>query len=166
MPLKGMASVKKQLGKLLAATPSHKQGKGWLLLWRFDDLVTFVREAMPSNAGLSSADATLFVCQKEAERLGIVNDPALIAALGELHDAIAALANAPSPGCAGGAKEWEQRNRAEDAVHSACGRAASIILGAWGAPPGPLGPHPPGGRPREPVEVPPEWFGEPKTAAE
>jgi hypothetical protein len=154
MPLKPrLDALRREVGKLLAGAPWQGQGAGWLAVWRFDDLVSFVEGAVPRDAPCRHAVALAFVVQKEAERLGITGEPALRAALDEHRAALERAAN-PPPGTS-----WQERELLEDALREAGVKAAGLILDAWGAPCGRLGEHPPGGRPpREGVALPPEWF--------
>jgi hypothetical protein len=155
-----LAVLRRKVEKLLAAAPKAGQGSGWLALYRLDDLVSFVAEAIPPDVAYPRDVALGYVVLKESQRLGIAADPALVTALGELHSAIEVVV-CPPVGAG-----WEERSLLEDAVRDASVKAAGLILSAWGVSPGPLGPPPPGGRPpRESLVLPP-WLALPTHPAE
>ncbi len=139
-------SLTRQIAKLRVAAPPGT-GADWLLLWRLDDTIKGVQALFPRGAPRSAG--TLLVLLHEARRLGIADRPDVKAAI----DALTAL-TVPPPAALG----WAQRVQLEDAQRAAGSTLAGLVLKAQGAPDGPMGPHPPGGRPDpQPVAA---WLAE------
>ncbi|MBA4189796.1 MAG: hypothetical protein C0467_17580 [Planctomycetaceae bacterium] len=157
MPMKPkLAALRREVAKLLAGAPRAGQGAGWVALWRLQDWTALVEESLPPDTPCRHYAATCFVLEKEAARFGIAGDPEFVAALDELREAMERAANPPD------GATWQERDALQDAMREASVKPAMLVLDAMGVPPGPLGAHPPGGRPpRESAEFPAEWFREP-----
>ncbi len=162
MPMKPkLAALRREVAKLLAGAPKAGQGAGWLAMWKLDDWTALVEECLPADVPCRHYAALSFVLLKEAERFHIADNPEFIAALEELHEAMERAANPPD------GTTWQERQVLQDEVREASVKPASLILDVWGVPSGPLGAHPPGGRPpRDSAELPAVWFAEPVTAPE
>lgn len=154
MPMKPkLAALRREVAKLLAGAPKSGQGAGWMALWRLEDWTALVEEALPADTPCRHYAATCFVLEKEAERFGISGNPEFVTALEELREAMERAANAPD------GTTWQERQALEDAMREASVKPAMLVLDAMGIPTGPLGAHPPGGRPpRDSAEFPAEWF--------
>jgi len=154
MPVKPkLAALRREVAKLLAGAPKAGQGAGWLALWRLEDWTALVEEALPADTPCRHYAAMCFVLEKEAERFNLAGNPEFAASLEELREAMERAANPPAE------TTWQEHNARQDAMREASVKPAMLILDAWGVPPGPLGEHPPGGRPpRGAVELTAEWF--------